>query len=77
MVHVVDNESPVAGSLEPSIDLVVARHGDFPLCSGEWKVHVAVMDNVVPVMEASQSVSEKEREQRTTLQCHLPHARTA
>jgi hypothetical protein len=33
LVHVVDNESAVAGSLEPSIDLVVARHGGFPLRS--------------------------------------------
>jgi hypothetical protein len=77
MVHVVDNESPVAGSLEPSINLVVARHGGFPLCSEEWKVYVAVMDNIVPVMEVSQSNSEKESEQHTILQCHLLHARTA
>lgn len=77
MVHVVDNESAVASNLEPSIDLVIARHSGFPLCSEEWKVHVAVMDNIVPMMEVSQSVGEKEREQRSSLQCHLPHVRMA
>jgi hypothetical protein len=33
MVHAVNNETTVAGSLEPSINLVVARHGGFLLCS--------------------------------------------
>jgi hypothetical protein len=53
LVHIVDNTCAIAGSLEPGIDLIVARHG-FLLWSGKWKVHVAVMDNTVPVMEVSQ-----------------------
>jgi hypothetical protein len=76
-VHVVDEGSAIAGSLEPGIDLVVARYGGFLLSSKKWKVRVAVMDNIVPVMVVSRSVSDKARKQRTILQCHFPHARTA
>jgi hypothetical protein len=50
MVHGAGNESAVAGSLEPSINLVVARHGGFPLRSEEQKVCIAVIDNIVHVM---------------------------
>jgi hypothetical protein len=57
-VHVVD-ESAMAGSREPGIDLVVARHDGFVLWSEKWKVHVAVMNNTVPVMGVSQSICEK------------------
>jgi hypothetical protein len=34
LVHVVDDECTIASSLEPSIDLVVARHDGFVLWSG-------------------------------------------
>jgi hypothetical protein len=59
LVHLVDDESAVAGSLKPGIDLVVTRHSGFPLCSEEGKVRVAVMDNTVPITKVSQSVCEE------------------
>lgn len=58
-MHLVDDESAVAGSLKPGIDLVVTRHSGFPLCSEEGKVRVAVMDNTVPITKVSQSVCEE------------------
>lgn len=67
LVHVVDERSPIAGSLEPGIDLVVARYGGFPLSSEDWKVRIAVMDNTIPVREVSQSICEQEEDQCTTL----------
>jgi hypothetical protein len=65
LVLVIEDESAVAGSLEPSIDLVVARLGDFPLCREEWRVRVAVMDNNVPGIEVSQSSCRQEKERAT------------
>lgn len=62
---VIDDESAIAGNLEPGIDLVVARHSGFPLCSEECKVRVAVMDNIVPVIEVSQTICEQEKERTT------------
>jgi hypothetical protein len=58
-VRVIEDVSVIAGSLEHGIDLVVARHDGFVLWSGEWKMHVALMNNTVPVMGVSQSICEK------------------
>jgi hypothetical protein len=43
----------MAGSLEPGIDLIVARYGGFLLSSENWKVRIAVMDNTIFVKEVS------------------------
>jgi hypothetical protein len=53
LVHVINDECGIAGSSESGIDLVVARHGGFPLSREKRKVRIAVMDNVIPVMEIS------------------------
>jgi hypothetical protein len=65
LVLVIDDESADAGSLEPGIDLVIARHGSFPLHGEEWRVRVAVMDNNVSVKEVSQSIWGQEKERAT------------
>jgi hypothetical protein len=60
LVHVVDHESAMGGSREPGIDLVVGRHGGFPLSREERKVRIAVMDNAIPVKKVSKSICEQE-----------------
>jgi hypothetical protein len=52
-VHAFDDESAIAGSLQPSIDLVVVRNGSSPLSSEQQTVRIVVMGNTVPTMEVS------------------------
>jgi hypothetical protein len=57
-VRVVDDVSFIAGSLKPDIDLVVARHGGFPMIGEQRTVHIVVMENTELMMEVSQSICE-------------------
>jgi hypothetical protein len=59
IVYKIDDERAIVGRLEHGIDLVVARHCGFPLCSEEWKVHVAVMDDVIPVIRSARALVKK------------------
>jgi hypothetical protein len=65
LVHVVDDEWAIAGSLEPGIDLVVAKYSSFPFCSERWKLRAAVINNTVPEVVVSQSTRKEEEQQRT------------
>jgi hypothetical protein len=59
IVYIVDDERVIVGRLEHGIDLVVARHCGFLLCSEEWKVHVAVMDDVIPIIRLARALVKK------------------